>query len=246
MDKKKSILIQAIVVLAIIGVGVGVYTMVARKPAPTVEQQPLLGGDKDVHGCIGSAGYSWCEVKQKCLRIWEEKCEAAKSSTPTSTSTKPSGVTEPSAWKTYTSDKYGFVFQYPSLSTVTLATSSSSVATTVVVKLKDANLSYSGNGRAISFQVYEKGGFVQYSEASQCKSFERTTLTIDGKTMDIVEHEKCKGEEGVISSTHYTHALISLSDKEDIVFTASLGSFPFGQSELVNTILKTFKFVPRT
>jgi hypothetical protein len=35
----------------------------------------LLGGDRDEHGCIGSAGYSWCEVKQKCLRIWEEPCE---------------------------------------------------------------------------------------------------------------------------------------------------------------------------
>lgn len=36
----------------------------------------LVGGDKDEHGCIGSAGYSWCETKQKCLREWEEKCEA--------------------------------------------------------------------------------------------------------------------------------------------------------------------------
>jgi len=35
----------------------------------------LVGNDKDIHGCIGSAGYSWCEVKNKCLRSWEEKCE---------------------------------------------------------------------------------------------------------------------------------------------------------------------------
>ena len=35
---------------------------------------PLLGGDRDAHGCIGSAGYSWCEEKQKCLRPWEEAC----------------------------------------------------------------------------------------------------------------------------------------------------------------------------
>ena len=34
-----------------------------------------LGGDVDAHGCIGSAGYSWCELKQKCLRTFEEKCE---------------------------------------------------------------------------------------------------------------------------------------------------------------------------
>jgi putative hemolysin len=36
--------------------------------------EPIVGGDKDEHGCIGSAGYSWCELKNKCLRIWEEPC----------------------------------------------------------------------------------------------------------------------------------------------------------------------------
>ena len=39
----------------------------------------IVGGDKDEHGCIGSAGYSWCQIKQKCLRVWEEKCEATTS-----------------------------------------------------------------------------------------------------------------------------------------------------------------------
>lgn len=36
----------------------------------------LVGNDRDSHGCIGSAGYSWCEEKQKCLRVWEENCTA--------------------------------------------------------------------------------------------------------------------------------------------------------------------------
>ncbi len=35
---------------------------------------PSVGNDKDEHGCIGSAGYVWCEAKQRCLRTWEEKC----------------------------------------------------------------------------------------------------------------------------------------------------------------------------
>ena len=35
----------------------------------------MVGGDIDEHGCIGSAGYTWCEAKQKCLRTWEEPCE---------------------------------------------------------------------------------------------------------------------------------------------------------------------------
>lgn len=36
----------------------------------------LVGNDKDEHGCIGSAGYTWCEEKQKCVRPWEESCGA--------------------------------------------------------------------------------------------------------------------------------------------------------------------------
>jgi len=41
---------------------------------PIASNQPFVGGDKDAHGCIGSAGYTWCEAKQKCLRSWEEDC----------------------------------------------------------------------------------------------------------------------------------------------------------------------------
>jgi len=33
-----------------------------------------IGGDKDEHGCLSAAGYTWCESKQKCLRTWEEGC----------------------------------------------------------------------------------------------------------------------------------------------------------------------------
>ena len=38
------------------------------------EKEQLLGGDKDEHGCIPSAGYQWCEFTQKCQRFWEEPC----------------------------------------------------------------------------------------------------------------------------------------------------------------------------
>lgn len=37
-------------------------------------REPIVGGDTDEHGCIGSAGYLWCESKQKCVRAWEEYC----------------------------------------------------------------------------------------------------------------------------------------------------------------------------
>ncbi len=44
-------------------------------PCPAGNTTPgLVGNDSDSHGCIGSAGYSWCEQKQKCIRPWEENC----------------------------------------------------------------------------------------------------------------------------------------------------------------------------
>jgi hypothetical protein len=44
--------------------------------ADTKGAQGLVGGDTDVHGCKGSAGYTWCEAKKKCIRLWEDRCEA--------------------------------------------------------------------------------------------------------------------------------------------------------------------------
>jgi hypothetical protein len=45
-----------------------------EKPLSPTSSQKLVGNDRDEHGCIGSAGYTWCEEKQKCLRSWEESC----------------------------------------------------------------------------------------------------------------------------------------------------------------------------
>jgi len=30
------------------------------------------GGDRDAHGCIGSAGYQWSALKEKCIRLFED------------------------------------------------------------------------------------------------------------------------------------------------------------------------------
>jgi hypothetical protein len=32
---------------------------------------PMPGSDKDEHGCIGSAGYTWSVVRKECIRIFE-------------------------------------------------------------------------------------------------------------------------------------------------------------------------------
>lgn len=33
---------------------------------------PKVGADSDAHGCKASAGYTWSELKQKCVRVFEE------------------------------------------------------------------------------------------------------------------------------------------------------------------------------
>ncbi len=47
-------------------------------PSPVV-----AGGDRDSHGCIGSAGYTWCQAKDQCIRPWEQYCTAAQAKTVT-------------------------------------------------------------------------------------------------------------------------------------------------------------------
>ena len=34
-------------------------------------QEPLVGADRDEHGCISSAGVSWRELQQTCVQLWE-------------------------------------------------------------------------------------------------------------------------------------------------------------------------------
>jgi len=46
------------------------------------EKPQCTGCDRDAHGCIGSAGYTWCEAKQTCLRVWEEDCTVKAPATP--------------------------------------------------------------------------------------------------------------------------------------------------------------------
>ncbi|KAB1069366.1 hypothetical protein F6U93_03375 [Tamlana haliotis] len=33
--------------------------------------QEMVGNDKDKHGCIASAGYTWSEINQDCIRVFE-------------------------------------------------------------------------------------------------------------------------------------------------------------------------------
>ena len=62
--KNSSVLI--VVIVAILLLVAGAIYLNYLKP----------GSDRDSHGCIGSAGYTWCDASQKCIRPWEENCTA--------------------------------------------------------------------------------------------------------------------------------------------------------------------------
>lgn len=87
----KNFIFGMLAVILVAGVGFAAYqygknsgqtVSASRIPTvtPSVETvvsptQPLVGNDSDEHGCKGSAGYTWCAEKNKCLRIWEEPCQ---------------------------------------------------------------------------------------------------------------------------------------------------------------------------
>ena len=47
-----------------------------------------IGNNNDPHGCKGAEGYFWCQIKNKCIKIPEEKCQY---------DPPPSGITAVSA-----------------------------------------------------------------------------------------------------------------------------------------------------
>jgi len=42
---------------------------------PNETRDCIIGNETDEHECVLMAGYTWCELKQKCLRDWEELCD---------------------------------------------------------------------------------------------------------------------------------------------------------------------------
>ncbi|MBN1162774.1 hypothetical protein JXA34_03465 [Patescibacteria group bacterium] len=68
---------------------------------------------EDEHGCITSAGYTWCENKGKCLKEWEEACESTEAAKEESEETET--IFDPTVeWKLYINNEYGYSFDFPS------------------------------------------------------------------------------------------------------------------------------------
>lgn len=44
--------------------------------SPAKPSKPVMvGGDRDKHGCIGSAGYTYSVIKNDCIRVFEQKTQ---------------------------------------------------------------------------------------------------------------------------------------------------------------------------
>ena len=59
--------LKKLVLLSLLAVSTGV----ANGQEGPIDAQKPMGGDRDAHGCIGSAGYKWSAIKNTCIRVWE-------------------------------------------------------------------------------------------------------------------------------------------------------------------------------
>ena len=68
-DTKKPLRITVLLAATLGMVGCGHDEAPAESPQRRAPQS--VGADRDEHGCIGSAGYTWCARTNQCERPWE-------------------------------------------------------------------------------------------------------------------------------------------------------------------------------
>ena len=53
------------------------FTLLFAGTSVIIAQQtePKSGADRDAHGCIASAGYTYSELKKECIRTFEQKIQ---------------------------------------------------------------------------------------------------------------------------------------------------------------------------
>lgn len=50
---------------------IAVVAVVVSAALAAPVQAQMVGGGRDAHGCLSSAGYSWSDLRKTCLRVWE-------------------------------------------------------------------------------------------------------------------------------------------------------------------------------
>lgn len=54
---------------------IAILSTVCLSACSSLPDQHWVGADGDSHGCISSAGYTWSEARESCIRVWEEGIE---------------------------------------------------------------------------------------------------------------------------------------------------------------------------
>ena len=72
--KKLSLFARVIIVFSLI--------LLASCRSLNTSETKLVGSDRDSHGCIGSAGYQWCDHQKQCVRSWELAAEKGLANSP--------------------------------------------------------------------------------------------------------------------------------------------------------------------
>jgi hypothetical protein len=58
-----------IIVAVVIIIGIGI--VLRNQGDDKAVDQAIVGNDRDSHGCIGSAGYTYSQVRGECIRVFE-------------------------------------------------------------------------------------------------------------------------------------------------------------------------------
>jgi hypothetical protein len=62
-----------IIILVILVIAISINTNTGKEDRGVSSSGgPIIGGDKDEHGCYLMAGYRWNETDQMCVREWEK------------------------------------------------------------------------------------------------------------------------------------------------------------------------------
>jgi|GEM_PF-3934956 len=159
-----------------------------------IHNEALIGGQKDAGGCLVGAGYSWCEAKQKCLRVWEEPCVASTDAEKISVLKKylEENISNLSPVKEVVGGKF-YITEVNSLS-----------ATSAFIGYEDGHISYNAE---ISYSIGDDGIVKVDKFLVKNKNGQKYDLTACNKSSDCVP----------LPSECHPHACINKSFIKDFV-----------------------------
>ncbi|MBU4347914.1 hypothetical protein KJ671_00150 [Patescibacteria group bacterium] len=69
MSKKIIFILMSVILLSFFIIAINTYLQ--QKESRIIGDEPIIGGERDEHGCLGPAGYRWSDEVNACIRDWE-------------------------------------------------------------------------------------------------------------------------------------------------------------------------------